>query len=96
MAGDLEAMENETLRRQLQELHDELQQVKSLDATERELLLNLAVDVQEALRRDDDQAEHLSSLSSRLKEALAQLEASHPRATMLMRSVIDQLSFMGI
>ena len=35
-------------------------------------------------------------LGDRLKEAVARLEASHPAATMLMRRVIDQLSFMGI
>jgi hypothetical protein len=35
-------------------------------------------------------------LGGRLREAVAQLEASHPEATLLMRQVIDSLSYMGI
>jgi len=31
-----------------------------------------------------------------LKDAVAQLEAFHPEATLLMRQVIDQLAYMGI
>ena len=89
-------MDKQTLRGQLQELHAELQQVESLDVNEREMLQNLARDVQEALRREDDRTQHYSSLGDRLREAVAQVEASHPRATMLMRQVIDELAYMGI
>jgi hypothetical protein len=89
-------MDKQTLRRQLQELHAELQQVESLDVNEREMLQNLATDVQEILRREDDRIQHYSSLGDQLREAVAQVEASHPRATLLMRQVIDQLAYMGI
>jgi hypothetical protein len=89
-------MDKQTLRGQLQELHAELQQVESLDVNEREMLQNLARDIQEVLGREDDRTQHYSSLGDQLKEAVAQVEASHPRATMLMRQVIDQLAFMGI
>ncbi len=89
-------MDKQTLRGQLQELHSELQQVKSLDVNEREMLQNLARDIQEVLSKEDDRTQHYSSLGERLRETVAQVEASHPRATMLMRQVIDQLSYMGI
>jgi hypothetical protein len=90
-------MDKQALREQLAELHAELQQVESLDVNEREMLQNLAKDVQELLRREDDRTpQHYSSLGERLREAVAQVEASHPRATMLMRQVIDQLAYMGI
>ena len=89
-------MDKQTLRGQLEELHAELQQVESLDANEREMLQNLARDVQEALRREDDSIQHYSSLGDRLREVIAQVEASHPRATMLMRQVIDELAYLGI
>ncbi len=89
-------MDKQTLRGQLQELHSELQQVKSLDVNEREMLQNLARDIQEVLSKEDDRTQHYSSLRERLRETVAQVEASHPRATMLMRQVIDQLSYMGI
>ena len=89
-------MDKQTLRGQLEELHAELQQVESLDANEREMLQNLARDVQEALSREDDSTQHYSSLGDRLREAVAQVEASHSRATLLMRQVIDQLAYLGI
>lgn len=89
-------MDKQTLRGQLQELHTELQQVKSLDVNEREMLQNLARDIQEALNKEDDRTQHYNSLGNRLRETVAQVEASHPRVTMLMRQVIDQLAFMGI
>ena len=89
-------MDKQTLRGQLEELHAELQQVETLDVSEREMLQNLARDVQEVLSREDDRTQHYSSLGDRLREAVAQVEASHPRATMLMRQVIDELAYMGI
>ncbi len=89
-------MDKQTLRGQLQELHAELQEIESLDVNERQMLQNLARDVQEVLRRDDDRTQPYSSLGAQLREAVAQVEASHPRATILMREVIDQLAFMGI
>ena len=89
-------MDKQTLRGQLQELHAELQQVESLDVNERKMLQNLARDVQEVLRRDDGRTHHYNSLGDQLREAVAQVEASHPRVTMLMRQVIDQLAYMGI
>jgi septation ring formation regulator EzrA len=91
-----EAMDKQTLRGRLEELHAELQQVETLDVSEREMLQSLATDLQEVLRREDDGTQPYSSLGDRLREAVAQVEASHPRATMLMRQVIDELAYMGI
>lgn len=89
-------MDKEQLRGQLEQLHAELQKVESLDAHERELLLNLARDVQDLLDREGDDTEPYRGLGGRLSEAVAQLEAAHPRTTMLMRQVIDQLAYLGI
>jgi hypothetical protein len=89
-------MDKQKLREQLQELHAELQQVESLDVSERETLQGLANDVREILRREDDRTQHYSSLGDQLREVVAQVEASHPRVTMLMRQVIDQLAYLGI
>ena len=89
-------MDKQELREQLEELHAELQGVESLNDDERKLLQNLASDVREALNREDEHAEHYNSLRERLKETVAEIEASHPRITLLMRQIIDQLSFMGI
>lgn len=89
-------MDKQKLREQLQDLHTELQQVESLDAGEREMLQNLAKDVQKVLRQEGDQTQQYTSLGDRLREVVAQVEASHPRVTLLMRQVIDELAYMGI
>ena len=89
-------MDKQQLQGHLEELHAELQQVDSPDANQREIIQRVARDVKEVLGREGDQPQHYSGLSERLSEAVAQLEASHPRTTMLMRQVIDQLAFLGI
>jgi chromosome segregation ATPase len=89
-------MDKNKLHGQLEELHAELQQVESVDDSDREMLQRLTKDIRDVLERKDDHAEHYDQLSGRLREAIARLEASHPKATMLMTQVIDQLSYMGI
>jgi response regulator RpfG family c-di-GMP phosphodiesterase len=94
--GDHQRMDKQKLRRQLEQLHAELQQVGSLDSVEREMLQKLAANIGKILERKEYQTQHYSGLSERLREAVAQLEASHPKATILMRQVLDQLAYMGI
>jgi predicted nuclease with TOPRIM domain len=89
-------MNKQRLRAQLEQLHTELQEVESLDSNEREMLEKLAGEIQAILEREEDHPQHYSSLRDRLREAVAQLEAAHPRTTILMRQVIDQLAYMGI
>ncbi len=89
-------MDKNKLHGQLEELHAELQQVESVDDSDREMLQRLTKDIRDVLERKDDHAEHYHQLSGRLREAIARLEASHPKATRLMTQVIDQLSYMGI
>ncbi|MGI9166089.1 MAG: DUF4404 family protein [Pyrinomonadaceae bacterium] len=89
-------MDKQQLREQLEQLHAELAQVKTLDITEAEMLQHLADDIQEVLDREENQARHYSGLGERLKEAVARLEASHPQATERMRQAIDQLAYLGI
>jgi hypothetical protein len=60
------------------------------------MLEHLAGDIRELLEREENQEEHYTGLGERLKEAVARLEASHPRATLAMRQVIDQLAYLGI
>ena len=89
-------MKNEELRSQLAKLHNELNQTHALDLQQRELLQTLADEIQALLKRDEIQRHHYTSLSGRLNDALAELEASHPQITLLMRQTIDSLSYLGI
>ena len=88
-------MNKKQLHEKLQQLHAELDQVECSD-NQREILQKVASDIQELLARQEEGAEHYRHLGERLKEAVAQLEASHPEATLRIRQVIDQLAYLGI
>jgi phosphoglycerate-specific signal transduction histidine kinase len=89
-------MDKQKLREQLEQLHTELAQVKSLDSAEAEMLQQLANDIREVLERGENDASHYGGLGERLTESIARLEASHPEATDRMRQVIDQIAYLGI
>lgn len=89
-------MDREQLREQLEQLHAQLKQADALDPQKRELLLTRAHDIEQWLKQDEITSHHYRSLGERLKEDLAQLEASHPEITLLMRRAIDSLSVLGI
>ena len=94
--GGYQRMDKQELHRKLEQLHAELQQVESPDSNDREVLQKLAGDIRKILEQKETETHNYRSLSERLREAIAQLEASHPKATLMMRQVIDQLAFMGI
>jgi hypothetical protein len=89
-------MDKQQLHEQLEQLHAALHQIDFSDNNEREILRKLGSDIQDILARQEAQTEHYQGLGKRLKDAVAQLEASHPEATLLMRQVIDQIAYMGI
>ena len=89
-------MKKEEFRSQLEKLHNELHQTHALDMQQRELLQTLADEIQALLKRDEIQRHHYTSLSERLNDAVAELEASHPQITLLLRQTIDSLAYLGI
>ncbi|HEY3135245.1 MAG TPA: DUF4404 family protein [Blastocatellia bacterium] len=81
----------------LQQLHHELQQIESVDETERQLLRQLMSDIRKLTRSENsDQLRAPEGLVEELTEGIERFEASHPQATMLMGQVIDALGKMGI
>ena len=90
-------MDKQQLHARLEELHAALQQVDSLDATERATLERLRGDIEALLKeREDVPAQHYKGMAERLREDIEQLEASHPQAALLMGRVIDALANIGI
>lgn len=89
-------MKKEQLRDQLEHLRSELKEADALDPQKRELLLTRANDIEQLLKQEEIEPHHYRSLSERLQEDLAQLEASHPQITLLMRRAIDALAYLGI
>jgi Domain of unknown function (DUF4404) len=89
-------MNNEQLRAQLEELHAELRQASTLGPQQREILQARANEIEQLLKREELEPHHYRSLRGRLSEDVAELEASHPQITLLMRRVIDSLAYLGI
>ena len=90
-------MDKQQLQARLEELHAALQQVDSLDDSERATLERLRGDIATLLEeREDVPAHHYKGLAERLREDVEQLEASHPQAALLMGRVIDALANIGI
>lgn len=97
--GQLEGlikMDKQNLHQELQRLHADLQQIESPDTADREILSRLEEDIRRILERKETNAEHYQNLTDRLRDAIAKLEAAHPTTTMLMRQVLDQISYLGI
>lgn len=90
------AMDKQELHEKLERLHAQLTRAESSDSNQREILQQVVTDIQKMLVRQEETTEQYRGLGERLKEAVAQLEASHPEATLRMRQVIDQLAYMGI
>ena len=86
------------LRERLQSLHEEFENIDSVDQEARELLSDLLADIQSILDRSSDAAAtHTpASLSKRLEEATRDWETSHPTLAAAVGRVMDTLSNMGI
>lgn len=90
-------MEKNQLDSRLKELHRELQQIKSVDEDERQLLKNLLGDIEKLTQSgESDQHHNYERLGEGLRQGMELFEASHPRATMLMGQVADALAKIGI
>jgi len=85
------------LHNRLEQLHDELQQIESVDEAERQILQKVMSDIKKLIEGGEGQQRPAyDRLGEGLREGIELLEASHPRATMLMGQVIDALAKMGI
>jgi hypothetical protein len=90
-------MDKQQLRERLEELHNELQQIHSVDEGERQILQKVIGDINKLIEAGDSDQPHVyDRLGEGLREGIERLEASHPRATMLMGQVVDALAKIGI
>jgi hypothetical protein len=90
-------MDKVEFHHQLEQLHEELQQIDSVDARGQQLLQTLMSDIEKLINPGESDQEYVSDrLGEGLKDGIELFEASHPRTTMLMGQVIDALSKMGI
>jgi hypothetical protein len=89
-------MDHQKLRSDLRTLHSELRAINSVDEEEQKMLRLLESDIEELLTRNDDDLKPDQDSRQRLSETRAQVEASHPRVTLVMRQMVDSLAYLGI
>lgn len=89
-------MNHEKFRNDLQKLRTELQAINSLDEGEQTLLRQVESEIEALLSRDNDNLRADPESRQRLGASLAEVEAAHPRLTLLMRQMVDSLSYLGI
>jgi hypothetical protein len=89
-------MDKEKLHEELERLHVDLQQIESPDNDDRAMLSSLAQDIRRILEDKGTDREQYQGLTGRLRDAITKLEAAHPRTTLLMRQVLDQIAYLGI
>ena len=81
----------------LVKLHGALANTPTLSAHDRELLRQLASDIQAVLAQPDAQGgEGSGSLAARLADAVTRFEVTHPDLTGVLASVSKSLGDMGI
>ncbi len=87
-------MTDSPVRELLTQLHSTLESGKPVSAADRELLRQLAADIQTALERTADGRRE--SLADRLRSAITRFEVSHPDLTATMARAARTLGDMGI
>ena len=89
-------MDKEKLHQELEDLHSELQRIDSLNDSDRDRLSILAQDIRRILEYKGSDAGHYQGLIDRVRDAVTEFEAAHPKTTLLMRQVLDQIAYLGI
>ena len=91
-------MDNQELRKLLEQLHGEIEHTESIDEKGREQLRDLATDIGDLLARSDDEQAHTqaASLLERLQDSISYLEVTHPTLTQTLSRVLETLSNAGI
>ena len=90
-------MDQEELKKSLQQLREELQQAEGEEVPNRALLAGLRDDIERVLDEQDEESRPEDpSFLERLEDAFAELEVTHPRVTITLNHVINMLSNMGI
>jgi chromosome segregation ATPase len=88
-------MEQQKLRELLDTLHQELEQVESIDSTTEVVMTNLRADMKRLLDEKVDSIHEDESLMERMHEALDHFETDHPKLSLTIQHLLDSLAKMG-
>ncbi|MGD2168149.1 MAG: DUF4404 family protein [Gammaproteobacteria bacterium] len=87
-------MVQKRLTRLLEELRDELEKAENIDDATRSQIEDAAMELNEFLGRDDDDAERGGFES--LQDRLLSLEVEHPRVAAIVGETADLISKLGV
>jgi hypothetical protein len=90
-------MEDQELRKLIEQLHAEIENTHTVDEKGQELLLHLDTDIRELLGRAGGKSlqPHPTTLQ-RMEDGLEHFEATHPDLTTLLARLLEALSNAGI
>jgi hypothetical protein len=88
-------MEQQKLRELLETLHQELEQLGSVDERTAEVLSDLRQDIAKLVTGEGEGGEGQESVVERMNEAVGHFEEGHPRLSMMIQHVLDSLARMG-
>jgi len=88
-------MEQQKLRELLDTLHQELEQIDSIDENTEVVLSNLRTDMQRLLDEKGGTADEDESLMKRMNEALDHFEEGHPKLSLTLQLLLESLAKMG-
>lgn len=86
-------MTDQKLRELLEQLHNELEHMESVDERGREMLNRINADIQKFL---DPAQENPETLLDRLQDAIDHFEVDHPAITAALSQILNSLSNAGI
>ncbi|MGB8644762.1 MAG: DUF4404 family protein [Anaerolineae bacterium] len=90
-------MNNQQLRKTLEELHAELEQTQNVDEDTAAVLADLDQDIRTLLKRPDQElvSKH-HGLTASLRAALVNFEGTYPQLALYIERVLDGFNEMGI
>ena len=89
-------MEQQQLRDLLETLHQELEQVGSVDEKTAEVLTALKADIGKLVSGGAVEGDGREGLVVRMNHALGHFEEEHPKLSMMIQHVLDSLARMGL
>ena len=90
-------MDDNELRKLIEQLHAEIQHAQTVDEKGQELLTHLESDIRELLNRTEGKGAPVHpSTRQRMEESLDYFEASHPELAKLIFNLLESLSNAGI
>lgn len=89
-------MDKEQLQKTLEDLHEELNTIDSIDGSSRALLEQLMVDIQGVISGSEPEAEEKAYATAQLEAAAVKFKSEHPKLAMTLSEIVDALGKLGI